>query len=422
MRITRVQKNSISCELGIKPNSQVLAFDGFDMIDLFDYEFYNGEEEFVLTVKDEKGRVTDYEIEKEFDEDLGLEFEDTIKVRQCKNKCIFCFVDQLPKDDRIRDTLKIKDDDYRHSLIYGNFITLTNMTDEDFERIARLQLSPLYVSVHSIDDEIRRYMMGRNYDGEIKEQLEFLSEEGIEIHAQIVYCPKVNEDLDETIEELAETCASLAIVPVGLTKNCNKALKPVTKEIAEKIIKLVEKKQKHFLELYGTRFVWAADEFYLLAGKKIPLNMSYEDYPQTGNGVGLIAKFDEEFSTALKFRKDLKIDAVSIVTGESAYEFIKEKAQILMDKFGGNIQVHKIENEFFGKSVTVAGLVVGSDIINQLKGKTLGNRLLIPYTMLKDSETLFLDNTSISDVEKALNIKITVIDVSGKDFINKIKL
>ncbi|MCL2256460.1 MAG: radical SAM protein, partial [Firmicutes bacterium] len=252
MKISRVLKNSIACELGIKSGSQVLAFDGHEMVDLFDYDFYNGEEEFVLTIK-EGSEVVDYEIEKDFDEDLGLEFEDTFKIRQCKNKCIFCFVDQLPKDGRVRETLKIKDDDYRHSVIYSNFITMTNMTDEDFDRIARLNLSPLYISVHTTDDEVRQMMMGRKYDDSINERLEFLAEEGIEVHAQIVYCPFVNEDLEDSIEDLAETCASLAIVPVGLTKNSNPNLKPVTREIAENVIKLVEKKQKHFLELYGTR-------------------------------------------------------------------------------------------------------------------------------------------------------------------------
>ncbi len=415
MRILGVEKNSIGEELGLKAGDEVVSFDGYKAVDILDYEFYDGSEQFSLGVK--RGEEeTLYEIEKDADETLGLEFDREIPIRGCKNNCIFCFVHQLPKEETLRDTLRVQDDDYRHSFISGNYVTLTNLSDFDVERIVRLKLSPLYISVHTVDDGLRNEMLGIKRSRPILPLLKRFHDAGIVLHTQIVYCPEVNEDLERSITELSEICATLAIVPVGLTKNANPRLRPVNKAEAEKVIALVEKYQKKLLGENGSRFVWASDEFYVKAGIPVPGGETYEDYPQLENGVGLLAKFEEDFAYALGNAAKCK-RKLSVATGVSAYEFIKAHAEILNKKLGCDITVYQIENRFFGDTVTVAGLIVGRDIYETLKDKDLGERLIIPSVMLREFQDVFLDNMTVSRLEEKLNVKITVADSSGDGFV-----
>ena len=415
MRVLGVEKNSIGEELGIKAGDEIVSFDGYKAVDILDYEFYDDAENFTLEVRRGK-RETVYEIEKEPFETLGLEFDREIKIRGCRNNCIFCFVRQLPSGENLRDTLRVRDDDYRHSFISGNYVTLTNLSDFDVERIIRLKLSPLYVSVHTVDDKLRNEMLGIKDSRPILPLLKKFYDAGITLHTQIVYCPTVNEDLEQSIIKLSEFCATLAIVPVGLTKNANPNLRPVSGSEAEKVIELTEKYQRKLLAEKGTRFVWAADEFYVKAGKAVPNGETYEDYPQIENGVGLLAKFEEDFAYALETAEKCN-GKLSVATGESAYDFIKEHSLILNEKLGCEITVHKIKNEFFGDTVTVAGLVVGRDIYNALSSKDLGERLIIPSVMLREFHDVFLDNMTVSELERKLNVKITVADSSGYGFV-----
>ena len=415
MRILGVDKNSIGEELGLKEGDEIVSFDGYKAVDILDYEFYDSSESFTLGVK--RGEEeTVYEIEKEPFETLGLEFDREIKIRSCRNNCIFCFVGQLPKDENLRDTLRVKDDDYRHSFISGNYVTLTNLSDFDVERIIRLKLSPLYVSVHTVDDCLRNRMLGIRESRPLLPLLKRFYDAGIVLHTQIVYCPGINEDLEQSVIKLSEICSTLAIVPVGLTKDANPMLRPVSKSEAEKVIALTEKYQAKLIETKGTRFVWASDEFYVKADKPVPSGEIYEDYPQIENGVGLLAKFEEDFAYALKTAEKHKC-RVSMATGESAYEFIKAHADILNEKLGCEITVYKVENEFFGKTVTVAGLVVGRDIYKTLQGKDLGQRLIIPSTMLREFHDVFLDNMTVNELSRKLGVKITVADATGDGFV-----
>lgn len=417
MRILGVDKNSVGDELGIKAGDELIAFDGEEVVDILDYEFFNGGENFILTVSRD-GELTDYEIEKYPDEDLGLKIDDNLGIRVCKNKCIFCFVDQLPKG-KLRPTLKIKDDDYRHSFISGSYITLTNDTMSDLDRIIRRKLSPVYVSVHSSDPKIRRYMLGNSAAPDVLRQLEYLKAGGIKIHAQIVYCPGVNEDVVKTVLDTAPYCESIAVVPVGLTKDCNKALRAVDKLAAEKIIDAVTPLQAEFSKSKGTAYVFLADEFYLKAEREFPSLDSYEDFPQIDNGVGLIPLFNSEVNAALADFKGLNGDVgkITIATGVAAFETIKKAAEKVVNVFGGEIEVRAVRNDFFGESVTVAGLVTGGDILRELKNYDIGDRLIIPRCMLKEFGDVFLDNTSVSELASELNTKIEAIAADGYSFV-----
>lgn len=418
MKILSVAKGSIAEEMGISEGDELISFDGYPVIDVLDYDYYNSRENFVMRVKSARETV-DYEIEKYDDEDLGLELDREIPIRSCRNNCVFCFVDQLPKEE-LRNTLRVKDDDYRHSFIFGNYVTLTNVSDKEIDRIVRLGLSPIYVSVHSSDRELRNKILGlegkRNVP-DIMEQLKRLHNGGIKIHAQIVYCPGINDDVDKTVADISLYTQSLAIVPVGLTKDCNPVLKRVDKESADKIIDIVEFWQNKMLAARETRYVFAADEFYIKAEREIPDYECYEDFCQIENGIGLVAAFKHDFETALKDYPQGKIGTVSMATGESAYPLISKCAAIAAEKYGGKINVYKIKNEFFGDSVTVAGLIVGRDLRSQLEGKELGERLILPRVMLREFGDVFLDGYTVSQLEKELNIKIQTIQPDGENFV-----
>lgn len=415
MKILSVEKDSIADELGLKAGDNLISIDGRRCVDVLDYEAALASTRLVIEVSAEE-EITKYEIEKEEYEDLGLSFSD-FTIRQCRNKCIFCFVDQLPRKDSVRKTLKIKDDDYRMSFISGTYITLTNLNESDIERILRLRLSPLYISVHSVDEKLRKYMLGIEKSRPILPLLKRFKEGGIKLHTQIVYCPEVNEDYAATIEALSPLVETLAIVPVGLTKDCNPTLIPVNKTYAERVIDTVEKFQKLNLKRYGERKIYASDEFYIKAERETPDYEAYENFDQIENGIGMIARFKYEFEEALSEAVGKGRD-VSIATGVSAYELIKDSAEIINRKFDGKIKVYKIVNKFFGPTVTVTGLTVGGDIAEQLKGKDLGSELVIVRTMLKEFGDCFLDNMTLRQLEERLGVKVNAIAPSGDAFVN----
>lgn len=421
MKILAVTKGSVADELGIRAGEELVSFDGFPVIDVLDYDYYNSCENFTMRVRS-KDADTEYEIEKYDDEDLGLELNRDIPVRQCRNRCIFCFVDQLPKQD-LRATLRVKDDDYRHSFIFGNYVTLTNVSSRELDRILRLHLSPLYVSIHTSDPALRRKMLGiegQSNVPDLMDQLRRLHEGGICVHGQVVYCPGVNDDVDETIRDVSPYTQSLAIVPVGLTRDANPALRRVDKESAARVLDVVEKWQKKLLAERGTRYVFAADELYLKAGRECPPYETYEDFAQIENGIGLVAAFRHDFADAMARYEKGNVGEASVVTGVSAYPLIRECAAAVERKFGGRIYVYEVPNDFFGESVTVAGLLVGKDIANYLHGKPLGSRLLLPRVMLREGGDVFLDGCTPKKLSDELGVRVQPIASDGESFVKEL--
>ena len=409
-KIIGVDKGSISYRLGIKSGDILLSFDGNPVKDILDYHYYDGMEEFVMTISRGE-QITDYEIEKDYDESLGLELDESMELTplRCKNKCKFCFVDQLPKG--MRESLYVKDDDYRLSFVSGNYITLTNVFKEELDRIVRLHLSPLYVSVHTTDNNIKNQLVTNPEGSKTFEKLKFLTDNGIQVNTQIVMCPNENdgEVLLHTLEDLQRLrpmLKSVAVVPVGLTKHREGLypLMPVDKEKARQTITLIDSINKK----YGV-FVYPSDEFYIKAELSLPNYEDYGDFEQIENGVGLVRMFEYEVECALcEVKKNKSKAKVSLITGESFGDFLKEYCGRIESKLKGlQTQVIKIKNEFFGESVTVAGLITARDIIKQCKGKLYKN-VIIPSTMLKEFTTTFLDGMSVKEVEKELGVKLHI--------------
>lgn len=427
--IKDVIKGSIAEEMEIKAGDLLVSVNGEEIKDILDYKFQIFDENIVVTIEKSNGEEWDLEIEKEDNEDLGIIFEEQLieKPRSCANKCIFCFMDQLPKN--VRDTLVFKDDDFRLSFITGNYVTLTNSGYKDLDRIIKYHLSPINISVHATDGETRKMMLNNKNADKILEYIKYLVDHQISVNAQIVLCPGINDGkiLDKTIKDLSKFfpyVQCIAIVPVGLTKYRD-GLYPLTtfdKNTASIVIDQVESWQKKFKEKTGSNIVFVADEFYVLANRRIPSYKSYEDFPQLEDGIGMLAKFKHEFDVNIKKLEDIRINkTVSIVTGKLAYKFIKRLTTRLEKKITGlKINVYSIENTFFGPLITVTGLLTGGDIINQLKGKELGERLILSSSMLKDDEDIFLDDIKLKELEKRLNIKTTITSWEGSDFIDKI--
>lgn len=428
--VKNVLPGSIGEEAGIEAGDSILSINGEKIKDIFDYRFLITDENLLIEILKQNGEIWEIEIEKEEYEDIGIEFESLMidEAKSCKNKCIFCFIDQLPKG--MRDTLYFKDDDSRLSFFMGNYVTLTNVSFDDLDRIIKYRMSPINVSVHTTNPDLRVFMLKNKNAGDVLLKIQKLIDGGIEINCQIVLCLGVNdgEELDRSISELCSLypgVKSISVVPVGITKYRDglSDLKPYNKESSIKVIEQVENRQRSFLNKFGSRIIYIADEFYIMAGRKIPDYETYEDFPQIENGVGLIAALKQEFLEGLE-----ELDAelteqrtVSIATGVSPYEYIREMAEILKDKIKYlNINIYKIENCFFGKNVTVTGLLTGQDIIDQLKDKELGDELLISKSMLRSGEQIFLDDYTVSDLEKELNVKIKIVENNGKDFIAKV--
>ncbi|KIR03929.1 Fe-S oxidoreductase [Lachnospiraceae bacterium TWA4] len=424
--VCKILPNSIAEELEIEIGDELVSIDDQPIEDIFDYQFLTEEEELTLLIRKPDGEEIEWEIEKDADEDLGLVFDNGLMddYRSCSNKCIFCFIDQMPKG--MRDTLYFKDDDSRLSFLQGNYITLTNLSDKDLERIVRYNLSPINISIHTMNPSLRCEMLHNKFAGEALKKIDYLHEHNVEMNGQIVLCKGYNdgEELTYTIERLEKYCPvmkSVSIVPVGLTKYrkglCK--LEPFTKEDACKLIELVESYQEKFFKAYGLHFIHLSDEFYILAGKELPSAKTYDNYLQLENGVGMVRLLLDETAAAIKdLPINLKKRELSIATGHLAAPFLEKCLEMIKTVYP-NITVHlyPITNYFFGEQITVAGLITGTDLKNQLIDKPLGEALLIPIDMLRSGEDVFLDDLTVSDIEKALQVPIFRVKSSGQDLV-----
>lgn len=429
VEIKSVIKKSPADKAGLKGGDLLLKVNSHEINDFLDYQFYV--EESRLTIEYEhKGSVKTVLVRKDEYDDLGLEFETYLmdKEKRCKNKCIFCFIDQNPKG--MRESIYFKDDDSRLSFLFGNYITLTNLTERDVERIIEMHITPVNISVHTMNKELRVKMMKNRNAGESLDIIRHLAENGISINTQLVLCPGINDgdELRYSLQKLSELypgVESIAAVPVGITKHREGLfdMPEYTKETASEVIDIITEFGDSFKEKHGTRLCYAADEFYLKAERPFPDAEYYENYVQLENGVGMCTSFKDEFMSGLYDIDDNGEErALSLATGEAAYPLISELCGEATKKFPNiKINVYKIENDFFGHTVTVAGLVTGKDLIEQLKGKELGEKLIIPDVMLRSEGDLFLDNVSVRDVEEALSIPIDVtFSADGYDLIDKI--
>ncbi|GAA0085453.1 radical SAM protein [Clostridium sp. CTA-7] len=430
--IKKVDLGSIAEEVGIEVDDVLLSINGTPIDDIIDYKFLAVDEEILLEIEKPNGEVWEYEIEKEYGENLGLEFEGGImdKAKSCSNKCMFCFIDQLPKG--MRNTLYFKDDDSRLSFLQGNFVTLTNMKDEDIDRIIRYKISPINISVHTTNPDLRVMMLKNRFAGAIMERLKKLRDAEIEMHAQIVCIPNVNngEELRKTVTDLYELhpyVKNVAVVPIGITKFRENLphVDTFTKETSKNEITMIQDLQKKFIEETGAPFVRLSDEFYIVAGLDVPNEEFYSEYDQLEDGVGMIRYFREVVQRSVEFLDKTSKGSFSMVTGELAYDEIKRSADLIM-KNNANIEidVYKVTNNFFGNTITVAGLLTGTDIIDQLKGKIKTDYLIMPNNMFRKgyelgpADMIMLDDLRIEDLEKALGVKVIVCDYTGDDLID----
>ena len=427
-KITAVAPGSIGEELELEPGDVLLTIDGEEIEDIFDYDYMTDSESFVMTIQKKNGEEWELEIESG-GEDLGLTFENGLmsEYRSCRNKCIFCFIDQMPPG--MRETLYFKDDDSRLSFLQGNYITLTNMSDRDIDRIIRFHLSPINISVQTMNPELRCRMLNNRFAGEALKKIDRLYEAGTEMNGQIVLCKGVNdgEELRYTIERLAAYAPhmqSVSVVPVGLSKFRDGLypLEPFTKEDACQVIDLIEEWQKKLYEKHKLHFIHASDEWYILAERELPEESRYDGYIQLENGVGMIRLLYEEFMDALREKEDDgKTEELSMATGFLPYPYLKR----LLDRMaavypGRKIHLYPIRNDFFGEMITVAGLITGQDLVAQLKGKPLGSRLLLPSVMFKSGEEVFLDDMTRTQAEAALQIPINIVKSGGYDLLSAI--
>lgn len=429
--ISKVYKDSIADELGIEVGDLLISINGEPIHDIIEYRFLLSDEYLEVEIQKQNREVYIYEIEKDYDDDLGIEFTNPIidKAKSCRNKCVFCFIDQLPKG--MRETLYFKDDDSRLSFLQGNFVTLTNMSEEDINNIIKYRISPINISVHTTNPELRKTMIKNKFAGNLYSIMERLAEAQIQMNCQIVLCPGYNdkEELERTVSDLTKLYPyvnSAAAVPVGITKHREHLpnLEIFNEKTAGETIDQVDKLQKKYLKELGTRFIFLSDEFYIMANRKLLDYDEYEGFIQFENGVGMISKFEREIKDYLENLSEdhkSKIKKVSIATGHSAYEFMCEMAKCIMEKCPNvQIDVYKIINNFFGDTITVSGLVTATDIIDQLKDKNLGETLYIPRSMLKADEEIFLDNITLENLSDIMGLEVVPCLNEGKDFIDKI--
>ena len=446
--IKEVLPGSIAEECGMEPGDAIIKINGEEIQDSLDYRYMMADEELVITVLSKQGEEVEVEIEKDFDEDLGVEFENPFmdEYRSCHNKCIFCFIDQMPPG--MRETLYFKDDDARLSFLQGNYVTLTNMSDDDIDRIIRYHLEPINISFQTMNPELRCKMLNNRFAGEALKKADKLFEAGIVMNGQIVLCKDVNDkkELDYSIEQLTKyipLLESVSVVPVGLSKYRDGLypLEPFTKDDAKQVLTQIHGWQAHCMAAYGTHFIHASDEWYLLAEEEIPAEENYDGYLQLENGVGMLRLFEDEFEEALAYLKeeakedptlakklylmqkceDCNADnkrKVTVATGKLAYDMLFGLSERIMKEFPHiQINCHAIRNDFFGEQITVSGLITGQDLIAQLQDKEPGDVLLLPENMLKCNEDVFLDDVTVSAVEKALQVKTDIVKSSGQAFL-----
>ncbi|MDD5936340.1 MAG: DUF512 domain-containing protein [Clostridiales bacterium] len=427
--IKRVLPGSIAEELELCAGDELLRINGKKMKDVIDYHYLIHDEFLTIIVVKQNGEEWELEIEKDYDDDLGIEFEDGLmdQYQSCHNKCIFCFIDQNPKG--MRDTIYFKDDDARLSFLQGNYITMTNMTEEEVDRICFYKLSPINISVHTTNKELRCQMLHNRFAGDKLDFLQKFYDAGLEMNGQVVLCPEINDgaELDRTIEDLSNLLPymrSMSIVPIGLSKHREGLthLRKFTKEEARQVIEQVEGWQKKIKKERGTRFVFLSDEWYLKAELPIPEEDYYEGYTQIENGVGMIRSLVDEVDEAIK---ELEADDLprhcSLITGTLAASTIYDITKKVEKKFPNTRAiVYPIVNEFYGHDITVAGLLTGEDIIAQLKGKDLGEYLIMPDVMLRSEEEVLLDDVTVKDIEKALQTPIRIVKSDGMSLVTTI--
>ncbi|MEG0369187.1 MAG: DUF512 domain-containing protein [Hungatella sp.] len=426
--IQSVEPASIAEELGLEPGDRLLLIDGHEVEDIFDYQYYVNSESMLMLVLKANGEEWELEIEHDY-EDLGITFENGLmsEYRSCRNQCIFCFIDQMPKG--MRDTLYFKDDDSRLSFLQGNYITLTNMSDSDIDRIIRFKLSPINISVQTTNPELRCKMLHNRFAGDALQKIDRLYAAGTPMNGQIVLCKGINdgEELDRSIQDLTRYIPymeSVSVVPVGISKFREGLypLEPLTKEDAIAAIEIIEHRQKQIYAEHGIHFIHASDEFYILAGRPLPEDTRYDGYIQLENGVGMMRLLTSEVEEALQqLEGDTSEEEISIATGALAYDAICQYAKDIQIRYPNRtIHVYKIINDFFGPSITVAGLITGQDLIHQLTGKSLGSRLLLPSVMFRSGEEVFLDDVTRNDVKTALQVPVNIVKSSGQDFVNAV--
>ncbi|MEH2249126.1 TIGR03279 family radical SAM protein [Nostoc sp.] len=419
-RITKVIPDSIAAEIGFEAGDAIVAINGTRPRDLIDYQFLCADEVLELEVLDAAGKTHSLEIEKDYDQDLGLEFETALfdGLIQCNNRCPFCFIDQQPPGKRT--SLYLKDDDYRLSFLYGSYLTLTNLPEREWQRIEQMRLSPLYVSVHATEPEVRIRLLKNPRAGQILQQLKWFQERRLQIHAQVVVCPGINDGkhLEQTLKDLASfhtgevpAVASVAVVPVGLTRfrPPEDELTPVTTERAKEVISQVQMLSRQFRQQFASRVVWLADEWFLIAGEELPSESEYEEYPQIDNGVGSIQLFLKQFATVAaellppKVYPQRKFTWVVGNAVEKAFQPILKRLNFVE---GLEVNMRALCSDYWGQTISVTGLLTGHDLLLNLEGQNLGDGILLPNVMLKNGELVFLDDMSIKELAGRLNTKI----------------
>lgn len=427
--VKNVMQGSIADELEIEQGDVLLKINNEEIEDIFDYQFLVEDEYIEILIRKANGEEWVLEVEKDADEDLGIEFDNGLMddYKSCHNKCIFCFIDQMPPG--MRETLYFKDDDSRLSFLQGNYVTLTNMSKKDIDRIIKYHLGPINISVQTMNPQLRCKMLNNRFAGDALKNIKTLYDGKIEMNGQIVLCKGINdgEELDRTIRELTSYMPymqSVSVVPSGLTKYRDGLypLEEFKKEDAINVINQIESWQKKIYEEHGVHFVQASDEWYIMAEKEFPEEERYDGYRQLENGVGMMRLLKEEFESAFSEESgDEKVRNFSLATGVLAYPMMKHLCERLKEKFiNTNIECYCIKNHFFGESITVSGLITGQDLVAQLKGKKLGDTLLLPVNILRSGEDVFLDDMKLDEVENALQVKINIVESSGQDFLNSV--
>ena len=427
--VLKVEDGRIAQEMGIEPGDKLCSINGHEIEDVFDYRYYMEDELVVLLIEKADGEQWELEIEKDEWEDLGLEFEQGLmdEYRSCHNKCIFCFIDQMPPG--MRDTLYFKDDDSRLSFLQGNYVTLTNMSDHDMQRIVKYHLEPINISFQTMNPRLRCRMLNNRFAGEALKKVDILYEAGIEMNGQIVLCKGFNDgaELEYSIQELTKYLPylrSVSVVPVGLSKYREglQKLEPFTKEDARDVLRMIHSWQEKIYPQYGLHFIHASDEWYILAEEELPEEENHDGYLQLENGVGMLRLLYDEFREALaEMPGDTLERHLSLATGLLAFPYIQRLVEEMHDKYPQTkVYVYPIRNDFFGELITVSGLITAGDIMNQLSEMDLGERLLLPCNMLKADEDIFLDDFTVCEVEKTLQVPINIVKSSGRDLLEAI--
>ncbi len=433
--IGRVMPGSIAEELEIEAGDRLLTIDNTEIEDIFDYQFLVQDTYIEVLIEKPNGEQWLLEVDKDFDEDLGIEFENGLmdEYRSCHNKCIFCFIDQMPKG--MRETLYFKDDDSRLSFLQGNYVTLTNMSEHDIDRIIRYHLAPINISIQTMNPQLRCKMLNNRFAGEALKKVDRLYEAGIAMNGQIVLCKGVNdgEELENSISRLTKYLPhleSVSVVPVGLSRYREGLypLEPFTREDAREVLRSIHGWQEKIYREHGTHFIHASDEWYILAQEELPEEERYDGYLQLENGVGMTRLLLSEFARGREqLRRERQIpdmsvrEELSIATGRLAYPYIRRMAQEMTEDFPGlEIHVYAIRNDFFGEMITVSGLLTGQDILAQLRDKPLGRRLLLPQNVLRSGETVFLDDLTLEELKNTLQVEINIVKSSGYDFIDAV--